>query len=323
MNNLKQYLYIFLTAFLFCIVLTMFLLPFLKKLKAGQYILGYVEEHKSKSGTPTMGGLAFITAIIFAYIILVGINDRETNICVAVGFAYMVVGFLDDYIKIKYKQNLGLKSYQKIIFQVAIGLIASIFAFNNGFTEIYIPFFDIVIDLHSYYIPIATLVFVAITNSVNLTDGLDGLAGGVTFVYFFFMAIIILIEENLFFSNTNYSMLSMAICGSLLAFLVFNTNKAQIFMGDTGSLSLGGLVGSISILSGNMLFIPIIGIMYVVTSISVILQVLYYKKTKKRIFLMAPLHHHFQQKGWTEAKISFSYSLVTGLCGIICLLSLM
>jgi phospho-N-acetylmuramoyl-pentapeptide-transferase len=321
MNNFKQYLYILLIAFSISFTLILILLPLLKKIKAGQYILGYVEEHKYKSGTPTMGGFAFIIAVIISCIIFIGINDREVNVCLAVGFSYMIVGFLDDFIKIKFKQNLGLKSYQKILFQFAIGIIASIFAYKNGFTEILIPFFDMVIDLKIFYIPIATLVFVFITNSVNLTDGLDGLAGGVTFIYFLFIAIIILIQNSLFYSNDNYSMLSFAICGSLLAFLAFNTNKAKIFMGDTGSLALGGLVASISILSGNMLFIPILGIMYVLSSISVILQVLYYKKTKKRIFLMAPLHHHFQHKGWTEAKISYVYSLITALCGIICLLS--
>jgi len=321
MSNLKQYLIILLTAFLVSFVFLLILLPLLKKIKAGQYILGYVKEHKYKSGTPTMGGLAFITASILIYLIFVGINDREVNVCIAVGFAYMIVGFLDDFIKIKFKHNQGLKSYQKITFQFLIGLIASVFAYNNGFTEIFIPFFDTSIDLNIFYIPIATLVFIAITNSVNLTDGLDGLAGSVSFVYFLFMALIILLQNSIFYSNDNYSMLSLAICGSLLAFLIFNTNKAKIFMGDTGSLALGGLVASISILSGNMLFIPILGIMYVLSSISVILQVLYYKKTKKRIFLMAPLHHHFQHKGWTEAKISYIYTVITVLSGIICLLS--
>jgi phospho-N-acetylmuramoyl-pentapeptide-transferase len=169
-------------------------------------------------------------------------------------------------------------------------------------------------------IPLSIFVFVATTNCVNLTDGLDGLAGGVSVVYLACMAFIVLLQNE--WDVNGMVVLSASLIGGLLGFLVFNVNKASVFMGDTGSLALGGFIASISMISENVLFIPVVGVMFVITGISAIAQVLYYKKTKRRIFLMAPLHHHFQMKGFTEAKIAYVYKLVTLFAGLFCVFTL-
>ncbi|MBE5756840.1 MAG: phospho-N-acetylmuramoyl-pentapeptide-transferase [Clostridiales bacterium] len=299
-------------------------IPMLKKVKASQTILKYVENHESKNGTPTMGGLFFILSAIIVFFIFNGFAYRLSNATIIICVGYMIVGFLDDFLKIKMKQNLGLKAYQKIIFQISIALLSGVFIYFNGLTIFYIPFVKKYVDLGWLSIFLVIFIFLAITNSVNLTDGLDGLAGNVSIVYLILISLLIFAETNLFFSNYYdvnqfLSMIHLSACliGAIFGFLVFNTNKACIFMGDTGSLALGGFLGAISIFSLNSLFIPFIGIMFVISSISVIIQVLYYKKTKKRVFLMAPLHHHFQQKGYTEGKIVFCYSIITLIVGII------
>ncbi|MBR2614344.1 MAG: phospho-N-acetylmuramoyl-pentapeptide-transferase [Clostridia bacterium] len=299
-------------------------IPFLKRLKVKQTILKYVENHEGKNGTPTMGGLFFIISSVIIFFILNGFNNRISNAVIIIGIGYMIIGFLDDFLKIKQKQNLGLKPYQKIIFQFSIAILAGLFVYFNGLTIFYLPFVKRYIDLGWFSIILVIFIFLAITNSVNLTDGLDGLAGSVSIVYLIIISLLIYLETNLFFSNyldrkefLNMIDLSTCLIGGIIGFLIFNTNKASIFMGDTGSLSLGGFLGAISIFSLNSLFIPFIGIMFVLSSISVIIQVVYFKKTKKRVFLMAPLHHHFQNKGYTESKIVFCYSVITLIVGII------
>ena len=304
-----------------CIKIT---LPILKRKKAGQTILHYVEAHKEKNGTPTMGGLFFILPSVLVYFIFS--PNRISGVAVAIGLAFMVVGFIDDFIKIKFNQNEGLKAYQKIIFQFAIAIVAGVFCYINGITLCHIPFFKENIDFGIFTIPFVALIFIAITNCVNLTDGLDGLASSVSSVYLIILTILIGLQlktfEYMYLKTDEYfslQTLSCALVGGLLGFLIFNSSKAKIFMGDTGSLSLGGFIGSISIFSSNSLFIPIIGIMFVLTGISVIIQVVYFKATKKRVFLMAPLHHHFQLKGKTETQISYSYALITLMVGLCCL----
>ena len=300
-----------------------FALPLLRKLRVGQPILHYVKSHKQKSGTPTMGGLFFILPSALIFILFGGLNIDLYIVCLSIGLAYLVIGFLDDYIKIRLKRNEGLKPYQKIIFQVAIAVMAGMYCYNNGFVVFYVPFLMIEVNLGIFTIPVITIIFLAITNSVNLTDGLDGLAGQVSLVYFVFLAILINVQYQtlsiIYISLEEYhalSLLSSCLIGGILGFLLFNMSKAKVFMGDTGSLSLGGFIGAISIFSLNSFFIPVIGIMFVVSSISVIIQVLYFKKTKRRIFLMAPIHHHFQLKGYTETQIGYAYSLITIIFGM-------
>ena len=324
---MKGFLSVFLVAFLFSIAIGYVIIPLLRKLKFGQSILNYVTEHNYKSGTPTMGGVIFIFSSVLAFFIFAEGNKYLSYVCIAVGLSYMVVGVIDDFIKIKLKQNKGLGAWQKTFFELVIAIIVSMVAISRGLTEINLPFINKTFDLGYWFIPLCIFIFIATTNSVNLTDGLDGLASGVTYIFFAVLGVLICLQSSKSNSNiilseqTNLSMLCFALSGGLVGYLLYNTHKASVFMGDTGSLALGGFVAIISIVSGNILFIPILGIMYVLSSISVILQVIYFKKTKKRIFLMAPLHHHFQHKGYDESKIAVAYKLTTLFLGIICIIS--
>ncbi|MBP5307541.1 MAG: phospho-N-acetylmuramoyl-pentapeptide-transferase [Clostridia bacterium] len=297
-------------------------IPLLKKLKAGQNILSYVKEHEYKSGTPAMGGIIFV---ISATAVTLALSDKTdfrlaAVICVT-GASFAAVGFLDDLLKIKRRRNEGLKHYQKISFQLAVALIVSVYACTRGYTAVKLPFSGKVADAGWWMLPFYTFVFISTTNCVNLTDGLDGLAAGVSYVYFLFLAAIILIYGNGFYRTDTFVLSCFSLVGALVGFLIFNTYKAKVFMGDTGSLSIGGFLSAISIFSGNALFIPVIGITFVFTGISVIAQVIYYKRTGKRIFLMAPAHHHFQMKGASESKIAFVYKIITAAMGALCVLA--
>ncbi len=312
---MKTFLIGMLSAFCASLFLLLLILPLLKRLKAGQYILGYVKEHKDKGGTPTMGGLAFIAAIIIVALCTFGVRDGKINLTLAITGGFAVVGFLDDFLKIYRKENEGLKPYQKIIFQIAIAAVAAAYCYVNKLTFLYVPFGGgLNVNISWGIIPLVIIIFIATVNCVNLTDGLDGLAGGTSSAYLFVSGIMLFIQQNQ----------SAALCfiavGAIAAFLLFNVNKAAIFMGDTGSLALGGLISCISVFSGNSLYIPILGIMFVISGISVIVQVIYYKRTRRRVFLMAPIHHHFQMKGYTECKITYAYVVITAFVGIFCLL---
>lgn len=303
------------SAFAASILLLLIIMPLLKRLKAGQYILGYVKEHKNKGGTPTMGGLAFICAIIIVGLCLLGVNNGQANLTFAITAGFTVVGFLDDFLKIYRKENEGLKPYQKILFQIAIAAVAAVYCYKNGLTKLNVPFGGgFYVDISWGIIPLVIFIFLATVNCVNLTDGLDGLAGGTSSAYLLVIGIMLCLQ------NVSFAPLCFVGVGALAAFLVFNTNKAAIFMGDTGSLALGGFIACVSVFSGNSLYIPLVGIMFVISGISVIVQVIYYKRTRKRVFLMAPLHHHFQMKGYTECKISYVYFMLTAVVGIFCLI---
>lgn len=323
---MKNYIFATLLSLIFSVIAGVIVIPLLKKIKAGQTVLKYVESHKDKNGTPTMGGLFFIISAVIIFFIFGG-GGRMSIVAVSLGLAFLIVGFLDDYIKIRYKRNEGLKAYQKIIFQFIIAILAGVFCFRNGITVFYIPFFKGTVDLGVFTIPLVAVIFIAITNSVNLTDGLDGLSAGVGTMYLLSLAVLILVQMGgfgyLYLRVREYDdliLLSCCLIGAILGFLVFNVSRARVFMGDTGSLSLGGFIGAITVFSSNSFFMPIIGIMFVTSSVSVIIQVLYFKKTKKRVFLMAPLHHHFQMKGYTETQISYCYSLITGIMGVLAII---
>ncbi len=305
-------LFSFLLSFALCAVL----IPLLKRAGAGQNILHYVKEHKNKSGTPTMGGLAFILAAAAVALAACGFRDKPMLVSLAVGVGYLLVGFLDDFLKKKRRDNLGLRPYQKIFFQAAIALIASLYCCLSGLTVLRIPFSTLSFNIGWWMMPIGVFVFVATVNSVNLTDGLDGLAGSVSAAFFFAVGALLLLQK----SGDALALLSVSLTGALLGYLIFNTNRASLFMGDTGSLSLGGFASCVALFSGNALIIPIVGIMFVLSSISVIIQVIYYKKTGKRVFLMAPIHHHFQEKGYSEGKISYVYAVITAMMGLAVLL---
>lgn len=319
-------------SFVITLILMPFIIKFIRKLSCSQTILKYVEEHKSKQGTPTMGGVVFYISTLIVVVLLMKYST-PLAMSVGVGLGFALVGLMDDFIKVKFKQNLGLRPYQKIIGQVGISIILAIYIYffspNKG--VIYLPFTFKAIDLSFWIIPLVVIVCLATTNSVNLTDGLDGLASGVSIVYSgVFIALITIFtnimfnagESDAFISVYKDTVLLLAIfMGTLLAFLVFNTNKASIFMGDVGSLGIGGLFASTACIMGFELMLAIVGIMYVVSALSVILQVVYFKKTKgKRIFKMAPLHHHFQMCGHSEAKIGYIYQIITLMIGLVTIL---
>lgn len=320
----------FLSSFVLSLILMPFIIKFFKKKSASQTILGYVENHKDKNGTTTMGGVVFIiTTLLLAFIFLK--YDNIWFMCLLVSLFYGVLGFMDDYIKVKHKQNLGLRAYQKIIGQAGIAIIFSIFIyFSYQAGNMFIPFSDSTFNIKYFVIPIVIIVMIAATNSVNLLDGLDGLAGSVSFVYLIFFTIITSIvglnlynqgETGAIITNiNNINMLSMLFLGAILGFLMFNTSKASIFMGDVGSLCLGGYIGASACILGMELILPILGICFVISALSVILQVVVFKLKKRRIFKMAPFHHHLQLSGLSEPKIVAIYSSITLCVGVICII---
>ena len=320
-----------LLAFLLSFAVSLILMPIIIKIfrrkQASQTILGYVENHKEKNGTLTMGGVVFILTTLILSFFFLDFN-KTWFIVLLVSVFYGVLGFMDDYLKIKFKQNLGLRPYQKIIGQVGIAIIFALFVyFSTSGGEIFIPFTNKIIDIGFWIVPLIVLVMVATTNSVNLTDGLDGLAGNVTNIYLiFFVLIIALLQNELYMSGETgtiiqnmkeINILSMLFVGAVLGFLMFNTNKASIFMGDAGSLCLGGYIGASACVLGQELLIPILGFCFVFSAISVIMQVAYFKLKQKRIFKMAPFHHHLQMSGLHEPKIVAIYSAVTACLGVV------
>lgn len=329
MNALIEYLSVVLITFFVCFALCFPTVYFAKKLKAGQTVLHYVDKHEGKSGTPTMGGVGFLLAV--SIVTLIFCNEKMAVVALCVSLGYGLVGFLDDFIKIKLKRNLGLKAYQKIIGQAGIAIFVTAFCYlsTDIGSKMFIPFVDTPIDIGFWFIPFCFIVCIAVTNSVNLTDGLDGLVAHTSCVYFLVFGIIIAImsyqsayDGLTFYANQLSSLSSFCFIyfGAMLAFSLFNSNPAKIFMGDTGSLAIGGACTCVALFSQNAIFIPLVGIMYVVSCISVILQVLYFKRTKKRIFLMAPYHHHLEYKGLKECKIVSLYTVVTIIAGCIAIL---
>ena len=262
-----------------------------------------------------MGGLGFTLAAAGASLLLFQ-GDGRLFPALAVGGGYLLVGLLDDLLKKRRKDNLGLRPYQKICFQLAVALIAAFYCLYAGLTRVYLPFSTRTADLSFGIVPLGVLVFLATVNSVNLTDGLDGLAGSVSAVFFLFLGALLALQGF----GGGLEVLSFCLAGALAAYLVFNVDRASVFMGDTGSLALGGFAAAITLFSGNALLLPFLGAMFVVSSISVILQVISYKARRKRIFLMAPIHHHFQEKGYSESKIAYCYAAVTALMGLLLLI---
>ena len=312
----------YLLCFLACLGVSVVISPLIikasKKFKASQTILHYVEAHKGKDGTPTMGGLIFILSIMFSFCFFTK-NFQLAVISLAVMLSYGILGFLDDFIKIKFKQNLGLKPYQKIIGQFGIAIIIAFYCYYSNLvgSKIFVPFANLTIDLGWGIIPFIIFVYLAVVNSVNLTDGLDGLAGGVSCSYLVgFIGVLMLYQTTaltpqIYQEFNNLIVLCFCGLGCVLGFLIYNSFPAKIFMGDTGSLALGGLLTSVAVFSRTTLLIPLIGIMFVISAVSVCIQVLHFKRTKKRVFLMAPLHHHFEKKGVHENRITFVYIVIT------------
>ena len=306
------------------------LIPFLKKLKFGQTIREDGPTwHASKDGTPTMGGVLIITGTIISLgfslllIPLTGSNVFEALpektlrwiaalvLALAMGF----IGFIDDYIKVVKKRNLGLTARQKTFLQLLVSAAFLSTLALNGMNTTWLPFIgeiSIVKGAGLLFWPIALMFIYGFTNAVNLTDGLDGLVTSVTVIVSCFFLVI---SGTMYFTGLN--ILSAALAGSLIGFLIWNAHPAKVFMGDTGSLFLGGAVVGFSFALNKPIILLLAGIIYLIEALSVVIQVAYYKRTKKRIFKMSPLHHHFEMSGWSEEKVVYVFSFITLIACII------
>ncbi len=317
-NELMQAVYAMLIAFIVNVILCPVIIPVLHKMKFGQPIREEgPKSHMKKQGTPTMGGVMILISLVIASLFFVW-GYTEAVVVLLITVCYGTVGFIDDYIKVVRKHNEGLKPLQKIIFQLVVTVLFYLYIkLGNLGTDIYVPFtHGMTIDLGILYAPFLFFVMVGTVNSVNLTDGLDGLASGVTVlvaVFFLFIAA----------ASGHYGLVPIcgAAAGSLLGFLVFNSHPAKVFMGDTGSLALGGFVASVAVITKMPVILVIVGFIYVCESLSVIIQVAYFKATHgKRIFKMAPIHHHFELSGMPGIKVVQLFWIVTA---VMCLIGFM
>ena len=309
MLGIRELTFTAMIGFLIVIILGPIFIPMLARFKFGQTVRDEgPQSHLAKNGTPTMGGVMMIVAILITGLTRATISKGLIVglICI-VGFGF--VGFLDDFIKIKMKRSLGLKAYQKIILQFALALYIAYYQYSASpsATQLVIPFTNHIINLGIWYIPFMMIFIIGTVNAVNSTDGLDGLASGVTLIvscFFVLFAVSI--------SNSDVAILAAATAGACLGFLGFNSYPAKVFMGDTGSMALGGAVVAFATLTNSPLIIIIVGFIYLAEALSVMIQVTYFKLTNgKRIFKMAPLHHHFEQCGWPETRVVFVFWIVT------------
>lgn len=310
-------LFTILMAFLVTVLLSPIFIPFLRRLKFGQSIREEgPQSHKKKSGTPTMGGIVIIVSLIATTIIMINKYSEPTveiYLLILVTFGYGLLGFLDDFIKIALKRNLGLTSLQKLIGQIVIAVIFYLIFKRHDFsTEISIPLTDFSFDLGWFYVVFIVFWLVGFSNAVNLTDGLDGLLSGTAAIAFGAFAILAWFQ-----SQYDVAVFSVAAVGAVLGFLVFNAHPAKVFMGDTGSLALGGAIATVSILTKQEMLLLVIGGVFVIETLSVILQVISFKTTGKRIFKMSPLHHHYELSGWSEWRVVATFWTVGLLLAVL------
>ena len=309
-----QFVVIIVLGFMAGMILTSIEIPILKHRQFQQFIREEgPKSHLAKEGTPTMGGIEIYLAIIIASLIGIKVS-RELVVLLLAGLAFGLIGFLDDYIKVTAKHNLGLRAWQKLLLQILLGLGLGYYIMHYSVlgSKVWIPFMNDYVDFGILYIPFAAFVLVAMANSVNLSDGLDGLCAGVSAIFAFFFAI----AANHFgvFASADYL---LAVCGACLGFLMYNKNPAQVFMGDTGSMALGGGMTAAILMTKAELLIPIAGFIFVLEALSVIIQVISFKTTGKRVFRMAPIHHHFELGGMPEKKVVIMFWIVTAvLCAI-------
>jgi len=288
-------------------------IPRLRQLKFGQAIREEgPQSHLQKTGTPTMGGLIFMVAFLIPIAFSLTFEWQQTSYVALAVLCFGAIGFLDDYLKVVKKHNEGLKAKQKFGLQLILAVAFTAYGAIWG-TDIAVPFVHGTVDIGWVYYPLAIIMYVAIDNAVNLTDGLDGLAATVTLIVSIFFLVMGFVQEN-----TVVILTASAMSGGLLAYLKYNWHPAKVFMGDTGSLALGGYVGAMAIMLKMPLFIPLFGLIYFIETLSVMIQVGVYKRTKKRVFKMAPIHHHYEMVGWNEVQIVTRFSALTIL---MCLIS--
>ena len=307
-----------LIALLLTLILGVPYLDFLQKKMYNQYIR---EEgpasHQAKSGTPTMGGLIIIIPAIIAAVVSLFMAEKVTTasfVTIITTVLFCITGYDDDIKKIKRKQNKGISARRKLLFQILVALVPALYAIFTG--KPYVSIFNLYqIHLGYFYPFYAIFIIIGTSNAVNLTDGLDGLAAGVSSIAFATMSIFCVLDGSI-----DLAIISAAFSGSCLAFLYYNRHPAKIFMGDTGSLALGGALGTLAILTKTDFWLLLIGIIYVIETLSVIIQVTSFKLTGKRVFKMAPIHHHFELLGWKEVKITKVFCFITF---IFCLLAIL
>ena len=302
-------------SFVISLLLGPIIIPMLRRFKIGQSIReDGPQSHLSKTGTPTMGGIIIFAALLIT-VVTSGILTRDSILLLMATLGFGLIGFIDDYIKIVKKRNLGLRAYQKLVFQIIIAVILAVYQTNTSVagTKVIIPFVkNQYLDLGVMYIPFIVFVVVSIVNSVNLTDGLDGLATGTTIIVLSFFSLV-----ALNWGMESIAMFSSALTGACMGFLIHNAHPAKVFMGDTGSLALGGALSAITIIMNLPLIFPIVGGIFTVEALSVVIQVASFKLTGKRVFLMSPLHHHYEQKGWKETKVVGVFWFITAILCII------
>lgn len=312
MDTLKISIVSLLVAFIIVWLVMPRVLPILHRLHFGQAIREEgPQSHMKKSGTPTMGGLVIQGAVLIAVIIISLFTKKWDFFPLIVMVAFGAIGFIDDFIKVSKKHNLGLRAWQKLVLQFAAALAIALYAAWTPAigTELVVPFMGTTVDFGIWYVPFTFFAVVAVTNAVNLTDGLDGLASGVTaIVCLFFLAMAVALNQ------VSTAVFSGAVIGACLGFLRYNSNPAEIFMGDTGSMALGGAVIVMAIITRMQIFVLIAGLLYVIEALSVVIQVGYFKLTHgKRFFKMAPIHHHFELKGWSETRVVTVFWIVTAV----------
>ena len=302
----------FVITFVITVVLARIFIPVLKSIKMGQKILDIGPRwHKGKEGTPTMGGLFFIAASLIP-VVAASIWRRDFSLVIHYIFVLFngMIGFVDDYVKFFKKQNAGLSASQKLVLQFAVtaAYVVALSLHGDISTLIKLPFTDVTFDIGIFYYIIVVVGIVFTTNSVNLTDGIDGLCSSVTAVAMIFFSVL-----SIKTGNVEAGIMSAAMLGGSLGFLVYNFHPAKVFMGDTGSLFMGGMVCAIAMMLDIPVILLFVGIIYFIESISVMIQVTSYKLTKKRVFKMTPIHHHFEMCGWNEVKIVFVFAAVAAV----------
>ena len=312
-------------SFILSVLFGIFLIPILKKMKASQRISIYVSEmHKSKNGTPTMGGLIFIIPVILTIVILyfLGKVNFSYNLLIIVFtfISYSLIGFLDDYLIIKRHNNKGLTEIQKLLLQIIVAIIF-FYLFMKGGNEplLWIKSLNIRLELNWVYGLFILFILVASSNAVNITDGLDGLAGGLSVISFLTFGIISW-STGWLQGYDDIAVFCFILIGGILGFLVFNLNPAKVFMGDTGSLSLGATLGAVAIITRYEFLLILIGIVFVIETLSCIIQIIYYKLTGKRFFPMAPIHHSFEKMGFKETDIVKMFLFVGLLASMIAII---
>lgn len=303
--------------FVISVILSPIFIPFLRRLKFGQSIREEgPKSHQKKSGTPTMGGIIILVSILLTTILVstrLGELSVTTYLLLFVTLGYGVLGFLDDFIKVVLKRNLGLTSRQKLFGQILIAIIFYfIYQQNNFSTAISIPGTDFEFDLKLLYVLLLVIWLVGFSNAVNLTDGLDGLVSGTAAIAFGAFAVLAWNQ-----AQYDVAIFCVAVVGAVLGFLVFNANPAKVFMGDTGSLALGGAIATVAITLKLEILLLLIGGVFVIETLSVIIQVISFKTTGRRVFRMSPLHHHYELVGWSEWRVVVTFWTVGLLCAIL------